>query len=738
MGLPVLNTQLYVLDGSLQPVPAGVTGELWIAGAGLARGYRGRPDLTAERFVANPFGEPGSRMYRSGDLVRRQADGTLEYLGRADHQVKVRGFRIEPGEIEAVLAQHPSLAQAFVLVREDRPGDRRLVGYAVAAPGHAVDQAALRAHVGGTLPDYMVPSAIVALDALPLTANGKVDRKALPAPDTTATGPRTAPAGPVEAALCAAFAEVLGAELVGADESFFDLGGDSILAIQFVARTRAAGLVVTVREVFQHRTAQALAAVARPLEDAPKAAVSVFADAESEREAAELLAAEPHLADALPLSSLQEGFLFHALLADEEVDVYTTQVFFDLDGELDLPRLRAAAQGLLARHPGLRAGFRQAGLSRPLQAVHREVELPWYEDDLSALPSPVAEAERLALADRLRKFDFECPPLVRLRVARLAGRTHRVILTGHHILWDGWSVPVLLDELFTAYASSLDALPAPVPPREYLAWVAAQDAGAARAAWSASVAGARPTLVAPEAAHREPVQQRSVSVELTGEFTAGLTEAVRTHGVTLNTVVQGAWALVLSRLTGEQDVTFGATVSGRPAEIPGVERMIGMFLNTLPVRVRLDEEEPLAELLARLQDEQSRLMPHHHLGLSEIQQLAGGKVLFDTTTIHQNAPLDVSELAAKLEGLTLGEAASIDATHYPLRMQAVPALHGPGLELRLGYRPDVYEESEAQRFLDQLHRVLRALLDAPSTPVGQVELVSPEEQAEMLAGWGGY
>ncbi|MFE4520049.1 condensation domain-containing protein, partial [Kitasatospora sp. NPDC056783] len=590
------------------------------------------------------------------------------------------------------------------------------------------------------LPDYMVPSAVVLLDALPLTANGKVDRTALPAPDQAAGGPRTAPAGPVEAALCAAFAEVLGTGPVGADESFFDLGGDSILAIRFVAQARAGGQVVTVREVFQHRTAQALATVARPLVEPQAPARSVFTDPESEREAAELLASEAELADVLPLSSLQEGFVFHALLADDDVDVYATQVHFDLHGPLDPPRLRLSAERLLARHPGLRAGFRQAGLSRPLQAVHREVALPWRQDDLSGHPEPTAEAERLALADRTEPFDFTRPPLLRLRVARLGDDLHRVILTGHHILWDGWSVPVLLDELFTAYrhGGSTDALPEPAPLRDYLAWVAGQDAEAARTAWSASVGDARPTLVDPEAAHRDPVRHRSVSTDLAERPAEELAAAARAHGVTVNTAVQGAWALVLARLTGEQDVVFGATVSGRPAEVPGVERMVGMFLNTLPVRVRIDEDEPLSALLARLQDEQSRLIPHHHLGLGEIQRLAGGQVLFDTTVIHQNAPLDASALAAGLDGLTLGDAGSIDATHYPLRVQAVPPLHGNGLELRLGYRPDVYDEEEARSLLDQLHRALRTLVDAPLTRTGSVELLSAEERDRLLAGWGGY
>ncbi|WP_373874526.1 AMP-binding enzyme, partial [Planobispora rosea] len=254
---------MYVLDAFLQPVPAGVVGEVYVAGPGLARGYAARPGLTAERFVACPFGPVGARMYRSGDLARWGRDGRLVYLGRADQQVKVRGFRIEPGEVEAVIAAHPVVADVAVVVREDRPGDRRLVAYVVAAPGAVVSAEAVRGFVRERLPQYMVPSAVVVLEALPLTGNGKLDRAALPAPQHTgAAGAVEAPGDVRERLLCGVFAEVLGVASVGVEEGFFDLGGDSILAIQLVARARAAGLVFAPKDVFRHQSVRELARVA--------------------------------------------------------------------------------------------------------------------------------------------------------------------------------------------------------------------------------------------------------------------------------------------------------------------------------------------------------------------------------------------------------------------------------------------------------------------------------------------
>ena len=351
IGRPITNTQVYVLDGGLEPAPVGVAGELYVAGLGLGRGYVGRCGLTAERFVANPFGAAGSRMYRTGDLARWRSDGVLEFLGRADHQVKLRGFRIEPGEIEAVVLRHPAVAQAVVLAREDAPGQKRLVAYVVAAADREIDVAALRAQLGASLPDYMVPSGFVVLSSLPLTPNGKLDRGALPAPDLTPQVVRL-PRTPQEEVLCALYAEVLGVARVGIDDSFFALGGDSIMSIQLVSRARKAGLLIRARSVFEHKTVFGLAAVAQILPETTDSAASHDRPlvALSQAEMAWLESHYHQIEDILPLSPLQEGLLFHALYDAEGPDIYTMQRAVALDGPLQSDTLHAAADALVQRH----------------------------------------------------------------------------------------------------------------------------------------------------------------------------------------------------------------------------------------------------------------------------------------------------------------------------------------------------------------------------------------------------
>ncbi|MFJ4284001.1 non-ribosomal peptide synthase/polyketide synthase [Streptomyces massasporeus] len=1177
IGRPVANARAYVLDGLLRPVVPGVAGELYIAGAGLARGYLGRPGLTGERFVADPFGSSGARMYRTGDVVRWTREGQLEYLGRVDDQVKVRGFRIELGEIETVLSRYEDTVRAAVVVREDRPGIRHLVAYVVPRSGE-LDVTAIRAHLAAVLPEYMVPSAFVRLDELPLTVNGKLDRRALPAPEFSGAGRGARPGSREEEVLCGIFSELLGVESVSVEDGFFELGGDSIVSIQLVSRARRAGLVFSAREVFQHRTPRALAAVAVPVsavrveepgaglgvvpqtpiigwlrelggpvegfqqamvvqtpagatlgrlgaalqavldrhdvlrsrlvrggdvwrlevagpgavragEVLSRASGDVAAEARSAQgrldpdagvmvqavwfeESGRLLvmahhlvvdgvswrvllpdlvrayeggelepvgtsfrrwaqelstvdrtaevplwqaqlegedvplgarplnagvdtaatvrhlsltlppevtgplltevaakfragvndvlltafvravadwrgdvsrevlveleghgrenivdgvdlsrtvgwftsmfpvrldagpagddsgralkrvkeqlhalpdhgigygllrytnpetgallsqlpapqlgfnylgrfsttggeiqdwslrtdadlgdgrdpgmplthvldlnaatldtddgprlsadwswpaalfteervqalaeawfgelrtlvahAADPRaggltpsdvrplvsvtqeqidrleadhgpLADILPLSPLQQGLFFHAVYDQQGEDVYTVQLALDIEGAVDRGALRCAIRTLLGRHANLRAGFRHEGLDSPVQVIPADVELPWAEVDLTSL----AEAERDAAADRFvaedraRRFDLTRPPLMRFTLVSTAPDRHRLVVSHHHLLLDGWSMPVFLGELFALYAqggdgSSLDRV---TPYRDYLAWVAEQDRPAAEEAWRRVLDGVEePTLLAAPDPSRAPVPPVRTRVELPEAETAALARCARERGVTVNTVVQAAWAMVLGQLTARDDVVFGATVSGRPPQVPGVESMVGLFINTLPVRVTLDPAEPFGALLERLQTQQAGLMDHQFLPLADVQRGTGLGELFDTLVVFENYPLDAEGLRGQAGGLGIVGGDNHESTHYPL---SLTVSLGRSLGLDLAHRPDLIDQDRVDKLAASVLRLLADAAGQASTPVGQLRLLAAEEERLVLDAWSG-
>ena len=379
----------------------------------------------------------------------------------------------------------------------------------------------------------------------------------------------------------------------------------------------------------------------------------------------------PRLDDILPLSPLQEGLLFHALYDARGPDVYTVQLTIGLEGPLDADVLKAALRALLARHASLRAGFRHEKLSRPVQIIVSSPALPWRSVDLSALDA-ATQQERLTqilTEDRAEHFDLAVPPLIRFTLVRLNAHQHQLLLTGHHILMDGWSMPVLIRELLALYAQRGDAttLPRVTPYREYLVWLAAQDRVAAKAAWREALAGLdEPTLVAPRGPGRELVASQQIVVTLSETLTAALSRQARGQGLTLNTYIQAAWAILLGRLTGRDDVVFGITVAGRPPEIAGIESMVGLFINTLPLRLKLPPGQKLRSLLAQLQESQSALMAHQHLGLAEIQADAGLGELFDTLVVFENYPIDQSGLAATAGGVRLSNITGHDASHYSL------------------------------------------------------------------------
>ncbi|MFJ2577291.1 amino acid adenylation domain-containing protein [Kitasatospora aureofaciens] len=715
IGRPVWNTRLHVLDADLRPVPVGETGELYLAGIQLARGYLGRPGLSAERFVADPYGPPGTRMYRTGDLARRREDGALDYAGRADHQVKIRGLRIELGEIEAVLDAQPGVGQSAVLAREDRPGSKQLVAYLLPAPGGRPDPDAVRAGAAATLPEYMVPSAFVVLDAFPLTPNGKLDRKALPAPALTPAGERTAPRTPRETLLHDLVADLLGLPQVGVEDSFFDLGGDSIRSIQLVSRARRHGLTFTQRDVFTHRTIARLATAAQETAQEPAHTARTLPALPADR-LASLRAAHPGAVDFWPTTALQQGLLFHSELAKDSLDVYAVQVSFELDA--DPADLRTAVRALVERHPNLRAGFDQDGTNQPVQFVPAQAE-PEFTVAQFVGPNAVRKAAEHFETERMRGFDLAAPPLLRTAVADLGPQGRRAALTFHHIVVDGWSLPILLDELQALLRG--EQLPPAAPYTDHLAFLAAHDHEASRSAWQDLLDGLEePTLLAPGS----PVATTLPAdhwLELPEHLTAGLEARLRERDLTLNTAVQGAWALLLARLTGRTDVVFGTAVSGRAPEVPGIEGMVGLFINTVPVRARLSPTEPPAALLAQVQDQQSAMAAHQYTGLADIQQAAGHGELFDTLAVFESFP----------DALAAG-AGSNYAVHYPLALFAHP---GERLRLRLSYRPDRFTIGEIERIGERLLRALTALAEDVDRPIGEADLLSPAERTLLLHGW---
>jgi amino acid adenylation domain-containing protein/non-ribosomal peptide synthase protein (TIGR01720 family) len=1157
IGAPLADSRGYVLDDRLRLVPPGVIGELYVAGPGLARGYAGQPSLTAQRFVACPF---GGRMYRTGDLVRWTEDGELSFVGRADDQVKIRGFRIEPGEIEARLGAAPDVAACVVVER-----DRRLVAYLVPTSGAKIDIRRLRADLAAAVPGHLVPAAFVVLAALPLTPHGKVDKKALPAPDfSVSAGGGAAARTEVERVLCGLFAEVLGVTEVGVDDSFFELGGDSIVSIQLTSSARAAGLVFSVRDVFLHRTAAGLAEVATvntaeftestppaepdsgPLEltpivhwlaeqggpierfnqsmvvhtpaglgrgelvavlqrlldrhgalrmrlhrtgqewqlaisapgsvvaadlltwvpcvaadgaevlaaerqraadrldpdagvmlqavwldvaDAPgrlllvvhhlavdgvswrilvrgltehkepagtalrtwarqlaAAAHQVEVEAElplwqqitdpagllrlagevnpaldtyaaaaslriqldpevtgpllgtvpallrtgvnevlltalavaldrwqrdrngesgallvdveghgreealtgadlsttvgwftslypvrleaprtasvdalkavkeqlaaiprggigygllrylNSRTASELASAprpqigfnylgrfttsragdweptpEPlaggadpamplrHLVDidaatqdgalvatftwpqrllsgddvarlaehwqaaliglaaitsagltpsdvplagltqqhldalerrtgplddVLPLTPLQEGLLFHAL--HDPIDVYTVQLAFTLTGDLDAGVLKRAAADLLRRHPALRAGFTYDGLPQPVQVIHRAVELPWHEIDLSTEDTMDQDAAfaRLLGEDRATRFDMAAPPLLRFMLVRLGDRTHKLVLTAHHTVLDGWSFPLLRGELFLATGDRVA-----YNYRDYFAWLAERGTAASLDAWATALAGLHePTLIAPHGG-AQPELPHQITHHLTSDLTGRLTTLARKNKLTLNTVVQTAWALLLACQTGRGDIAFGATVSGRSPDIPHVEHMIGMFINTIPVRVRLTATQTLGQLLAQVHRTHVDLLTHHHVPLSEIHQHTGIPTpLFDTLLVYENYPLHSSDSQVAPGDLVITGVRAIDASHYSLALRVVP---GEQLELVASYQPTAFTEAQTTRLITRLVRILQLIVDNPDHLVGRLDIRTDTEHQQL-------
>ncbi|MFJ9967582.1 amino acid adenylation domain-containing protein [Streptomyces avermitilis] len=743
IGYPIVNTRSYVLDASLQPVAPGVVGELYVTGPGLARGYLGRPGLTAQRFVADPFGRPGERMYRTGDVVRRRADGQLDFLGRADDQVKIRGFRVELGEVESTLAAHPGVAHAAVVVREDQPGNRRLVGYVVPAspadnhssPAHHLT-ALVRAFAAERSPRHMVPDAVVVLPELPVTANGKLDRRALPAPETTTSTSRP-PRTPVEQILCDLYAQVLGVQVVGAEDDFFDMGGHSLLATTLISRIRTTlGAELQLRILFQARTP---AEVARALDQGEAVRPSLVPEVRPKR---------------LPLSFAQRRLWFLNRLQGPSA-TYNIPLAVRLTGELDTDAVSAALTDVVARHEALRTVFTEVD-GVPCQQVL---------DGLDAAPqlvmaAPAAgELDDAVTAAAGHVFDLTCDVPVRAWLFRAGPAEHVLVLVVHHIAADGWSMQPLWRDFSTAYTArrggrAPDWAPLPVQYADYTLWQhrVLGESHDPDSLWAEQVAYWKQTLAdLPERielpADRPYPEQTShrgriLPFSWDAELHAGIVQLARTCQASPFMVVHAALTALLSRLGAGTDVPVGIGIAGRTDQ--ATENLVGFFVNTLVLRADTSGRPTFRDLVHRVRDKSLQAYAHQDLPFESLVDILNPtrtlshQPLFQVALAWQNTPqghLNIPGLDATVETVDTGTS-KVDLSFH-LTEQHTAEQAPAGIGGLLEYSTDIFDPATIEALEARLRLLLEAAVADADQTVGGIDLLTAEERQEALtAGTG--
>ncbi|WP_033442424.1 non-ribosomal peptide synthase/polyketide synthase [Saccharothrix sp. NRRL B-16314] len=697
IGRPIPGTSVRVLDDALQPVPVGVTGELYVSGVGLARGYLDRPGLTAQRFVADPFGAPGARMYRTGDLVRVRDDGQLAFVGRADHQVKLRGFRIELGEVEAVLAAHDAVAQVVVVLRENR-----LVAYYV--PAGQVDAAGLREHAGRQLPEYMVPTAYVALERLPLNASGKLDRAALPAPEREAStaGGFVAPRTEAERLVADVWADVLGVDAVGAEDNFFTLGGDSISSIRVVSRLRSS-YDVSPRDLFDHPTVMALAA--RLSGTTPPGFASN-------------VTVIPRVDGDVPLSFAQQRLWFLDQFSPGGTE-YVTPLAVRLRGALDVPRLERALTGVVARHESLRTTF-PAVDGLPVAVVHppADVVLPVVDE------MPAVEP-----------FDLSEGPLFRPVLVRLGPDDHVLALTAHHIVTDGWSGGVLMSDLTALYGGE-ELPPLPIRYGDFAAWQREQPLDAQLDHWRAQLADV-PALELPTDRPRPPVQTTAgAQTEFTVPAAVAdrLRELARAVDGTLFMALVAACQVLFHRWSGQDDFAVGTVASGR--DRPETQGLIGFFVNTVTLRARIEPSETFPEFLVRTRNTVLDAFAHQEVPFERVVDAVqpdrdtSRTPLFQAVVALQNAPQ-----ATGFPGLDASDVAQpVVSTGFDVTVEFAEAddgrLHGS-----VEYNTDLFDAGTVGRLVEHLGVLLAGIAADADRPLWSLPVV-PDAELETVEAWG--
>ncbi|MFT3815684.1 MAG: amino acid adenylation domain-containing protein [Acidovorax sp.] len=759
VGRPLGNGEAYVLDGELNLVPQGVAGELYLGGAQVARGYQARAAQTAERFIANVFGE-GARLYRTGDRVRMLADGSLEFLGRMDDQVKVRGYRVELKEIEARLLAEPEVREAAVVVKDGPEGEgARLVGYVSANVDQAaIDANVLRDRLGKALPDYMVPAAIVVLEALPLNANGKVDRKALPDPEFTGADAYEAPVGEVEETLAAVWAEVLGVEKVGRNDSFFELGGDSILSLKVVARARRRGLELSPRQIFEH---QSLTLIARTLarDRHTEAAVPpnlipegceriepqmltlvALNDEEIRRIEEAVPGGAANIQDIYPLAPLQEGILFHHLL-QEKGDAYIVSRTLGFDSRERLERFIESLNEVIARHDILRTAVLWEGLAEPVQVVYRGAPLVVQWLDLPGNAAPPIQERLAALADASHyRIDVQKAPLIHAIAARDEAKDRWLLqLPAHHLVSDHTTMEQVIREIELIQQERAVELAEPVAFRGFVAQARLGVSQAEHEAYFRQQLGDVEEPTAPFGlldVHGDGAHVREARQRLTSELSEDIRRQARRHRVSAASVFHLAWALLLARTTGRDDVVFGTVLFGRMQGGEGAERALGMFINTLPVRIRLGART-VKECLKQTHEALTGLLRHEHASLALAQRcsgLPGGTPLFSSLLNYRYGRPEVADgRMSNNEWHGIENLGGEGGTNYPFDVSIDD--FGDGFDLVA----QIDEKESAERVCRLMQRALERVVDALQGDMLRLtcELqVLDDVERQQLIRWG--
>ncbi|WEN15094.1 amino acid adenylation domain-containing protein [Rhodanobacter sp. AS-Z3] len=730
IGRPISNARLYVLDAHRQPVPMGAVGELYIGGAGVALGYLNRPELTAERFLPDPFdARPDARMYRTGDLVRYLPDGNLVFMGRVDDQVKIRGYRIEPGEIEARLAEHPAVREVVVLVRQDPTGDKRLVAYVVVgadASGNLA--AALRAHLAPRLPDYMIPAAYIGMAAFPLTPNGKLDRKALPVPDDEAFARLgyEAPHGEVETILAGIWQELLDIERVGRHDHFFELGGHSLLAVRLLSRiAQAFGVTLPLSALFR-----------TPQIDRLALAIDV-ARTNNDTKVLPPIVPIPH-EGALPLSFSQRRLWFLAQF--ERINpTYNIPLQFRLCGTLDVAALSRAFSLLFMRHASLRTVFSMRdGLPEAYLLTPDALPVLRAED----IRGDTSSLEAVLISEATAPFDLAASPLIRARTLRVAQDEYLLLLTLHHIVADEWSIGLLTQELGTLYRSCRDGVndtlaPLDIQYPDFAAWqqrwltAAALDHQATY--WRERLTGAPPLLSLP-LDHPRPPEQSYVGDVVLVTLDAALSEDIRqlgrAHGASPFMTVLAAWSVVLSRMSGQSEVVIGVPTANRSQH--ALEPLIGFFLNTIALRIDLSDEPDVAGLLSRVARTTLDAQANQDLQIEQVVEIINPPRRLD------HAPLFQVILAWRTHAAQELSLVDLSVETLPLATHSVNF----DLELSLGerdgaivgglaYATALFDRATIERYTGYLEATLRAMVADAGKPVSRIAIL-PQAERNLL------